>query len=522
MSTAKSYKLSKVDVILSNGEKVDIREIVSEYNWYESIDSAFIRCDFTILDTIQFDDEILGSEQIDITFESTMYKGSRIKNSLQIYKIGAVVKQERSKLYILHCASPEIYQNEANRAFGQFGPVSGKVDIVGMMVRGNLKSDKKLHVEEHSSMNVLSPNWRPLDLISYISDKVTRKQGKGKKTKGKGKDQSGFLFWENKHGWNFKSMDLLCEQDSRATYTYAQANVGRSDPERNFYQIESVTYPERANQLDKLRSGVYKQCTYGIVMAQLTDSFVPNPGATSSQAFDAFDALNQGYQPTADSTSNNSLSNDQLKTLYDAENKTSNKFFNAGTDTSWSWKPKNLGEAKILSDRQLQLKDKEGKASGTISGPLVSNLLSVFNKASKLHEGLPYDEVHVKAYKDLYPTRTKFKILPGFNNQSPNAPKGGADKADISVLTAATYSAARWSLLNTHSLTIKVPGNTMLAAGDVITVVLPSSQQQGKTKVIRDQTFSGKYLIKGLKHTYQKQGITTELYLCRGSLPPTK
>ena len=101
MSTAKSYKLTKVDVILSNGENIDIREIISEYNWYESIDSAFIRCDFTILDTIQFDDQILGSEQIDITFESTMYKGSRIKNSLQIYKIGAVVKQERSKLYIL-------------------------------------------------------------------------------------------------------------------------------------------------------------------------------------------------------------------------------------------------------------------------------------------------------------------------------------------------------------------------------------------------------------------------------------
>ena len=57
MSTgsAKSYKLSKLDVIINN-EPVDIRELVANYKWYESIDSAFIRCDITILDSINFDE----------------------------------------------------------------------------------------------------------------------------------------------------------------------------------------------------------------------------------------------------------------------------------------------------------------------------------------------------------------------------------------------------------------------------------------------------------------------------------
>ena len=513
---SKSYKLSKIDVLIGD-KKVDIRELVSEFNWFESIDSSFIRCDFTILDTVQFDDNILGSEIVHITFESTTEKKSRIQHTLQIYKIGSIVKQERAKLYILHCSSPEIYENEANRAFGQFGPVSGKTDIVKRMVKDHLNSSKKTHIEAHTNINVLSPNWRPVDLISYMSDKVSRTKA-GSRQSGKGKKQSGFLFYENRDGWNFKSMDLLCEQESIAKYTYAQANVGQYNPGTNFYQIEQVIYPERANQLDKLRQGVYKQCTYGIVMAQLTDSYMPNAGATSSTTFDEWVKLNKPY--TANDGSAGSLSNEQLQELYNSSGDST--FNNAGNDTSFTWKPKSQGSKDNLTEKQLANKDKTGKPSGTISGPMVSNLKQTFAKASKLHDGLPYREEHLDFYTDLYPTRTKFKILPGFNNQTANAPKGGADDADESVLTAATYSAARWSLLNTHTLTIRVPGNTKLYAGCVVTVNLPSSKQESKKNVARDQTYSGKYLVKGLRHTYKKQGITTELYLCRGSLPVTK
>ena len=516
MSTAKSYKLSKIDVLIGD-KKVDIRELVSEFNWFESIDSSFIRCDFVILDTVQFDDNILGSEIIHITFESTTEKKSRIQHTLQIYKIGSIVKQERAKQYILHCSSPEIYENEANRAFGQFGPVSGKTDIVKRMVKDHLNSSKKTHIEAHTNVNVLSPNWRPVDLISYMSDKVSRTKA-GSRQSGKGKKQSGFLFWENRDGWNFKSMDLLCEQDSIAKYTYAQANVGQYNPGTNFYQIEQVIYPERANQLDKLRQGAYKQCTYGIVMAQLTDSYMPNAGASSSTSFDEYIKLNKPY--TANDGSAGSLSNEQLRELYDSSGDST--FNNAGNDTSFTWKPKSSGSKDNLTEKQLANKDKTGKPSGTISGPMVSNLKQTFAKASKLHDGLPYREEHLDFYTGLYPTRTKFKILPGFNNQTANAPKGGADDADESILTAATYSAARWALLNTHTLTIRVPGNTKLKAGCVVTVNLPSSKQESKKNVARDQTYSGKYLVKGLRHTYKKQGITTELYLCRGSLPVTK
>jgi hypothetical protein len=56
-------------------------------------------------------------------------------------------------------------------------------------------------------------------------------------------------------------------------------------------------------------------------------------------------------------------------------------------------------------------------------------------------------------------------------------------------------------------------------AGAVIKVKIPTSQQKNKNKLPKDRMFSGKYLIKGVKHVYSNTGMTTELFLCRDSLP---
>ena len=83
-----------------------------------------------------------------------------------------------------------------------------------------------------------------------------------------------------------------------------------------------------------------------------------------------------------------------------------------------------------------------------------------------------------------------------------------------------SYASARLSLLNTLTLTIKVPGNTALYAGAVITTEIPSSQQTPNSDTVElDTKYSGKYLIKGLRHMYNGKGITTQLNLCRDSVP---
>jgi len=455
MADTKSYKLIKADLHLRGREEpLDIKSIISEFNWFESIDSPFIRLDIGILDSTDLDVQLYGTELLDIEFSTFAgqedgKKDGRCKETFKMYKIGSVLKQERAKMYILHFAPEQMYFNEANRAFGMFGVKNGKSDLVQRMLRKHLKiPNKSIFIEAHTPMNVICPNWRPVDAISYLSDKVSR-VGKGKNSKtgakGTSKKQAGFLFWQNKHGYNFASMDMLCEQAPIHEYVYGQKNVNGNDPQADMYRIESIKYPDRANQLEKLRNGIYKSTTFGVVMTAPTMSSLPTSGATT-----------------------------------------------------------------------------DGKGpEGTVMGPVVSHILQLFKKASTLEKEFPYDLEAIEEFLEMHPTRSRMKILPKMVQQEGNSDNvdGGAEEESASILNAASYATQRWYLLNTHTLTIRVPGNTRLFAGAVIKVKIPASQQKNKNKLPKDRMFSGKYLVKGIKHVYSNTGMTTELYLCRDSLP---
>jgi hypothetical protein len=528
MSASKDYKLKDLTVIVRD-KKYDIRNLVAEFSWYESIDSAFVRCDISLLDSIQFDDELRGDEYISISFETfasvSKNSGARAKKTpvtylLQIYKIGNVIKRERAKVYTLHCGSPELYNNEANRAFGAFGPNAKKPKIVESMVSDYLRAPNKIKhknaIEPYSNYNLVSPNWRAVDVIGYLSDKVVRREGNKNKA-GKKWTQSGFLFYENRLGYNFHSMDYLCEQDHIAEYTYSQANVNDNDPSTNAFRIETIRYPDRLNHLDKMRSGLYKTCTYGIVMNATTESYVPQPALTSSELFDNYSENNE-YTPPDNETRVKSLGLDQFSTALQQQRSQEKTFFGAGGGESFVYEPGKKINNYGQSARQTELAEKHGKPAGTISGPIVTELLELFKISSTLEKNPPFDVDKIKEYQEYWPTRTKFKILPKYKDQTAQAPNGGADDMPDNVLLASSYSAARYSLLNTLTLSITIPGNTALYAGCVIKVNLPESQQKGK-RVPNDLLYSGRYLVKGLKHVYTKEGITTELHLTRDSVP---
>ena len=90
--------------------------------------------------------------------------------------------------------------------------------------------------------------------------------------------------------------------------------------------------------------------------------------------------------------------------------------------------------------------------------------------------------------------------------------------SNVDVMAVAQYAAARYNLFKAIKLNITVAGNTALTAGNVIDIKIPSSTQEGET-VLMDRKFSGKFIIAGLTHIYQRVGMTTKLYLIRDSIP---
>ena len=462
MSEARSYELKDLTVTIPSGtnrqasgdiaarfkkdskNSFDLRQVAAEFIWYESIDSPFCRLDISIIESVDFLNILRGGEIVHLDLTTDAAKGQSLKWEGQIFKISNVVKSERTCAYTLNCASTESFNNEVNRIFGTFGPAgdgsSQKDGIVRWAIKEKLHGEDKIKhanaIENCSQVNFISPNWRPVDFINYICDKVTRTNaGKGSQK------QSGFIFFENKYGFNFRSIDALCVQAPRERYTFEQTNVSQSDTERNYYLINNISFPDRTNILEKLRTGVIKNVTAGIMLPAMTRSAI-------------------------------------------------------AMDTS-------------------------GGGGGTITGPRESTLSQQFRKMDTLEKGNPLP--HLQEYEDYFPTRQKLRILPGLKDQKEvqgkpaGDPNAGASSADSDTLEVGTYAMARYQMIRSISLQIEIPGNTNIAAGDVIDVMIPLGRSDNG-KVEEDKIYSGKYLVAGCSHIWQKDGVSTTLQLTRDSV----
>ncbi len=450
---SRQFKVNKITLTTIREEKeYDLKDMVASFQYYESIEAPFVRVELVVIDSIDFNLNLQGGEPVAINLKTLSADGKGdLKLDFKVYKIGDIIKSERGQMYKLFCCSPEMYNNELNKVFKAFGPIDegGSKDVENIpkfVTKKYLKAPgkriKEENFEAHSRVMVVSPNWRPVDLISYVSDKVTRTTtGKG------GAKQSGFLFFENQRGYNFKSIDMLASQGFEFTYTYKQqGQLEEGDP--GYYNIESIQYPDKANHLRHMRLGTYKTVTIGICMTI----------------------------PTLNNTTQSGGSNN---------NKSS--------------------------------------PSGTIYPARETAFDSIFGRASKLHDAPPFDMPEEVKGEGASPTRQKMRIIPALAHQQGDKagqPKGDPDNGTqtFDTLAVAEYAAARYNLMKAIQLTVTVPGNTALCAGDVIKLIIPASRESGK-RVERDRKFSGKYLIAAHTFTYTKKGCTSELLLIRDSIP---
>ena len=474
---ARDFEIQKLQLETADGKKLyDMTEMVLEFQYHESLESSFLRCDISILDAIDWNHNLKGGEKVIIKMVTgTAIRTDHLECELMVYKIGSISKTERGQLYILHCVSPQMYNDEMNKVFKAFGPGEGAKDVDNipkyicdeyLKTKGTQLANK-YNFENHSKYTFISTNWKPSDAIHFLSDKVTRLTGSKA-----GNKQSGFLFWQNRNGFNFRSIDSIAKGEAtrNGVYTYIYVQGAQEGADKR-YAIETLTYPDKANHLSNMRMGTYKTSAIGISLASQKDSYAPVSG----------DKKEADANESVDSV------------------------------TSEGGKVSGTGLSPA--------------PSGTISDLKVLNCKEVFAKANKVVDGaggnqstMPFDVPEGFDIEKALPTRMKIRALPGMKNQTSKGNVNNGTNPNIDTMAVAQYAAARYNLFKAIKLDITVAGNTALTAGNVIDVKIPSSQEEG-SDVKLDKRFSGKYIIAGLTHIYRKAGMTTKLYLVRDSIP---
>ena len=284
----KGYKLSEFTLLLGNDippnqdlsalsfsgkAAYDMRSMCSAFNYYESVESPAIRMEFVIYDTLDLSKVMVGNEYIKIRLTADASPNDELEVIQKVFKIGEVTKSERAQTYILYTVSPDAIYNESNRVFAGFQDVPGD-QIVKDIQTKYLKTKTKTDRWESSrgNFNFVAPSWRPYDCISYIQDKIL----------GGTTNRPGYLYFETYKGKNFCTMDYLCSSNNPSfnnpkKFSYVQANVGGGF---NAYNIENINYPDRSNHLEKMRSGLYSNVVYGILLPALTNGNLPSNGQT--------------------------------------------------------------------------------------------------------------------------------------------------------------------------------------------------------------------------------------------------
>ena len=169
---------------------------------------------------------------------------------------------ERESL-VLNLVSREAITNETVRVGKKFTteePISASVREI-LEDQKYLSTDKINIIEDtQNNYGFIGNMKKPFTVITWLASKSVSGGSENQPKDG----TAGFLFYETKDGFNFRSIDSLIEQEPfEQTYRFAPNVVNSDDPLKDF-KILNYNINKNQNLLNKLERGTYSSQRYYI------------------------------------------------------------------------------------------------------------------------------------------------------------------------------------------------------------------------------------------------------------------
>ena len=280
MESFLNYKIKQFVIEPHDGEPgIDMRSCIASVQYYEDLFSPAIFISLVLVNTQGLltsfpnkknprDPGIKGGERVRLEIEQLATKQS-IKldsidgkeNAYYIYKIYASTTEYSREVLVVELCSAEVFINETSRVVGIYkDPIGTTVDkILTDFFKGS-KYDKK-NIEQTSNKYVFYGNIkRPFTVLTWLCPKSIPYKSKSSAETG----TSGFLFYQNKNGFNFKSIDSLLSgyklgttnMKEYTTYYYGTPEDYAAD-NSNFLIKNTPTFEKNVNIMENLRIGMY-------------------------------------------------------------------------------------------------------------------------------------------------------------------------------------------------------------------------------------------------------------------------
>jgi hypothetical protein len=409
---------------------VDISQGVVSFDYYEDIFSPTVTAKVMVVNTgntIKGKDGKLqsiynglplrGGERVAIKVAGNsptnpgLDFATNSKDSLYVSSISNLVSETQRESFVLNLVSKEALINETTRVPKKFSSSSTIDSSVTSILKNYLKTDNIGKIDKTSNKYGFIGNLRkPFSILVWLASKAVPSIS--------GDGTAGFLFYQSKDGFQFRSIDNLIMESSKASYTYTEVNQSNIERNNDFNILKYKTVRNQ-NLLEKLRLGAY----------------------SSTRVF---------YNPlTFEFTS-------PSKGLFKL--------------SDYSSKLKNLGDDLSLP-KVLDSSNNRG-GLGNIPTRIFTQILDI-------------GTVEKDVSTDINADPSKYQ----------------------------SQSIMRYNTLFTQSLSVTIPSNTNLRAGDIIECQFPKISFSNSKEFDDDQ--SGLYMIKELCHHFDTEGSYTSMELVR-------
>ena len=253
---AQDYSLKNL-VLLSSLGSYDVKPSLVEMSYFEDIFSNTVTGRMIISEAEGFIEKfhLSGNEYIRTTFTKASDKNFDIDILFRIYKISdrQLVGNMQTEGYVLYFCSDELIISEQYKISKSY-PNTKISDIITDITKNYLKvpANKKVAIESTKGIyNFIVPNFKPFEAINWLSTYA--------QSSSPGSFGADMLFFENKYGYNFTSLQTLFSQQVYRTYQYEPKNVDKkSQPVQDkYYSVLSYKFINTVDTLGAINSGQF-------------------------------------------------------------------------------------------------------------------------------------------------------------------------------------------------------------------------------------------------------------------------
>lgn len=249
----KDYALVNL-TLLTGVTSFDMKTLLVELSYHEDIFNNTASGYLTVTDSMGYIEtlSLTGNEFIRMTFGKTSNDGNWVDKLFRVYKVDKrkLESNMNTETYSLYFCSEEVLLSEQYKLSKAYPAQSISENITDILKNVLKVPDKKIAVIEptYGVYDFVVPTIKPFDAINWMSVYARPTADK---------PGSDMLFYEDKFGFNFRSIQSLLLNPLYKTYSYDPKNLASQDINKKLNNVTTYEILDSYDALRGINSGIF-------------------------------------------------------------------------------------------------------------------------------------------------------------------------------------------------------------------------------------------------------------------------